>query len=227
MKKKLIIFSSILLVCFSFAGCGRAKVNLADHVIEERNNLFTAQDELYFASLSTGMREQNYALDGIKNEMTEFGVVTFSRLDGSSLSNDNYTYLLTIGENSFTGFLEKNPYDNSYSIDVGAIAKDDDQIHLQITFTGYSFNKDMVNTSKEFNVDVKTALKISTNELGNAVKNVVSNKNTKIEVVTKILKDYSCESHTYYWYIGVISTDGDTLGILIDAINGEVVAKKI
>ena len=46
--------------------------------------------------------------------------------------------------------------------------------------------------------------------------------------VMKILKDYSIENTPkYYWYVGIISTNGETLGILIDATKGDVIAKKV
>ena len=44
----------------------------------------------------------------------------------------------------------------------------------------------------------------------------------------KILKDHSdSELKTYYWYIGVVATNGETLGILIDANSGEIIAKNV
>ena len=44
----------------------------------------------------------------------------------------------------------------------------------------------------------------------------------------KILKDSSnAEINHYYWYVGVISTNGETLGILIDTNTGEIIAKKV
>ena len=46
--------------------------------------------------------------------------------------------------------------------------------------------------------------------------------------VMKILKDYSTEDlKNYYWYVGVVSTNGETLGILIDANSGDIIAKKV
>ena len=35
------------------------------------------------------------------------------------------------------------------------------------------------------------------------------------------------ESNRFYWYIGVISTNGETLGLLIDANTSEIIAKKV
>ena len=60
------------------------------------------------------------------------------------------------------------------------------------------------------------------------IKNVLANKNVNIEVVMKVLKDHSNQDlKNYYWYIGVVATTGETFGILIDANNGNIIAKKV
>ena len=226
MKKKFLIFMALLVGVVSLTACGKSNINLANYLIEERNNLFTAADDLYCVSFSTGMREENYQFDGEVGNKVEFGVITFARNDREPMANDNYTYLLTVGEESFTGFLEKSPVDNTYSVDIGKTATDDALVSIQITFTGYSFNKEMSCTSKEFAVDKNAALEIANKNLSDELKNICADKNNKIEVVMKIMKDYSTENKTYFWYVGVVSTNADTLGILIDANSGDVVAIK-
>ncbi len=45
----------------------------------------------------------------------------------------------------------------------------------------------------------------------------------------KIIKDYSTDDADvtrYYWYVGVVSTNGETFGVLIDANSGEIIATK-
>ncbi len=228
MKKKIITF--ILLVCglVSLTACGESKIDINDYVIENRECLFVAEDELYCATLSTGMREENYSFDGVVNKMVPFGIITLSRHDSAPLANDEYTYILTVGEDSMTGFLEATAGENSYSIDVETAIPADATINLQITFTGYNFNQNMNNISKDFTVDNNTAIDIANKELSEEIKNICSDKNNKIEVVCKILKDYSnSEIKSYYYYIGILSTNGETIGILIDANSGEILAKKI
>ena len=228
MKKKLFVLALCALCLFGLSGCGNSKIDLSDYIIEERNNLFTACDDLYTVTLSSGMRESNYNLDGIKNDMVEFGVLTIMRNDSQPLANDNYQYTITIGEETLTGSMEKSQIDNSYSVDLERGFADDSNINVVINFTGYCFNQDLTNTTADFAVDMDTAIKIANDNLDNDINDILNDKNTKIEVVTKILKDYSTEEvKRYYWYVGVISTNGDTLGILIDANSGEVIAKKV
>jgi len=228
MKKKLFIFTLCAMCLCLFTACGASKIDLNEYIIEERTNLFTACDDMYSVTLSSGMREMDYNLDGIKNDMLEFAVLTLARNDGEPLANDTYNYSITIGEDILTGTLDKSQVDNTYSIDLERGIPNDSNVNVNITFTGYTFSQDLSNTSADFSVDMKTAIDIANKELANDVKDILSGNNVKIEVVTKILKDYSTEElKRYYWYVGVVSTNGDILGVLIDANSGEVIAKKV
>lgn len=228
MKKKILVFLLLSVCLISFSACGSKDIDLSQYLIEKRTTLYTAEDELYSVSFSSGTREQDYKLDGIVGEMVDFGIVTLSRLDNAPLADDSYTYTVQINDQTYTGFLEKSSVDNSYLADIGVSAPADASIKIQITFTGYSFNEELSNTSNQFLIDADKAIEIANENLKEELKNVTSDKNNKIEVVLKNLKDYSnSELKNYYWYVGVISTNADTLGILIDASSGDVVAKKV
>ena len=229
MKKKLIIFTLLALCVFSLTACGKKEeINLANYTIEERDALYTANDDIYSVSLSSGLREIDYNLDGIINEKTNFALLTFNRNNNQPLANDTYSYSVKINEEIKTGFLEKNPTNNSYSADLETEIPINAIVEVKISFTGYNFNQTLNNTYSEFTVDKSTALNIANNQLSEEVKNILKNKNTSIEVVMKILKDYSdTELKTYYWYVGAVSNEGETLGVLIDANSGEVIAKKV
>ena len=158
---------------------------------------------------------------------TCFAILSLTRNDNKILANDNYSYTITINEEQLTGFLQKSEVDNSYCIDLQKEVLSDATINIQVSFTGYSFNENLLNISNNFNVDCKTAIAIANDQLKENTKNIISN-NSNIEVVTKILTDNSAlDVDNYYWYVGVISTNGETMGILIDANSGEILAKKV
>lgn len=227
MKKKFLVIALLCCCLFGFVGCGKSNIHLADFLIEQRENLFTANDDLYSVSFSTGLREQDYNFDGTINDKVPFGVLTLSRNDNLPLANDTYTYLVTINEQTYSGFLEKGN-NNSYSADLEVNTLGDEIINVQISFTGYTFNKDLTNTSSSFNVDSPTALNIAEKELQENLSNLLKDKNVKIEVVMKLMKDYSnSELQNYYWYIGIIANDGSSMGILIDANTADIIAKKV
>lgn len=226
-KKKVLICLLFVFMAFGLSACGKSNIDLNNYIIERRENLFAACDGLYCVNFSTGMREQNYNFDGVINEMVPFGVLTLTRHENQPLANDKYAYIVTINEQTHSGFLEKNN-DNSYSTDLEINADKSAQINVKISFTGYTFDKDLENVGANFQVDCEAAVKLANKELKEPLENLLSDKNVKIEVVMKIMKDHSSEElKNYYWYVGVISTNGDTLGILIDANNGEIIAKKV
>ncbi|MCQ2556327.1 MAG: hypothetical protein MJ149_03245, partial [Clostridia bacterium] len=77
-----------------------------------------------------------------------------------------------------------------------------------------------------FQVDRNAGLQIASAELKDGINGLA--KNSKFEAVMKVVKDYSTvEAKNYYWYVGIVSNEGDTLGVLIDANSGAVIAKKV
>ncbi len=225
--KKLLLVGLACCSLIPLTACNLNKSSdLSQYLIEERQNLFTANDNLYTATLSTGLREDNYALDGVVNEKVDFAILSFYKNNNDPMANDTYSYTVTVGENIYTGQLQKSTSDNSYIADLGEKLDLTQNISTEIKFTGYNFNQEMCNTSNSFNVDNATAIKIANKELKSKIQSV--NKSANIESVLKILKDYSSsEVKNYYWYVGAVSTEGDSFGILIDASTGEVIAKKI
>lgn len=227
MKKKLFIL--LLAICsLCLTACGNKELNLNDYLIEERQNLYIAQDDVYTVSFSSGLREENYNFDGIKNNMTEFGIVTISRLDSAPMGQLDYNYTVKIDDQTYTGTLAKSEVENSYAADIQVKASENATINVQIVFGSYSFNKEMVNTSSNFEVDCNKAIEIANQALKKDIKQLTSDKNNKIEAVMKIVKDTSSSNPSnYYWYVGVVSTNGEILGVLVDSSNGQIIAKKI
>ncbi len=228
MKKKILCFAMLAFSLLAFTACKKTtNVVIDDYVIEERCNLFVAQNDTYCVTFSTGLREENYALDGVKNNMIDFGVLTLSRLDHNPLAITQCNYTLTINDQILSGELKASGYDNTFSADCGVRADDNSVVSVQLNFDGVSFSSQLENTVGDFAVDKDAALKVANAELSNELQNLAKNK-TDFEVVMKIVKDYSSsEVKSYYWYVGVIGVDGQTYGILIDAITSDIIAKKV
>jgi len=228
--KKFLSILSIIVCGFLFVGCGENKkneTNFNNHLIEVRNNLFAGEDKTYYATICTGEREKDYALDGAVNELIPFGIVTLARLDNELLKQDTYPFTLVVNGENITGSLEKSPYDNTYSADIGQKIVDDAEISLQLVIDGTNFSQALNNVSSSFGVSKDRAISIACDELNDSVKNLSKEKGNLSEAFIKILKDYSGESNRYYWYVGIISPEGKTSGILIDATSGDIISKKM
>lgn len=228
MKKKILCFAVLAFSILTLTACKTGTdVVINDYVVEERCNLFVAQNDTYCVTFSTGLREENYALDGEKHDMVDFGVLTLARLDHNPLAINDCEYTVTIDDQILSGKLLPSGFDNSFSADLGTKANDNSVVSVNLKFDGVTFSSQLENTSGDFTVDKETALKIANAELKNELKNLAKDK-TKFEVVMKIVRDYSSsEVKSYYWYVGVVATNGQTYGILIDAISGDIIAKKV
>jgi len=228
--KKILCILSIAVCGMLFVGCGsnaKNETNFNNHLIEIRNNLFAGQDETYYATVCTGEREKEYALDGVVNELTPFGIVTFSRLDNEMLKQDSYQFTLIINGENVVGSLEKSPYDNKYSADIEQVIADDAEITLELVVDGTNFSQALGNVSSNFTVNKDRAISIACEQLKDSVKGLSKQKGEYSEAFIKILKDYSGESNRYFWYVGIISPEGKTSGVLIDANSGDIISKKV
>lgn len=226
--KKFLCALSLILVAVYFVGCGKeqkAVDTINNHIIELRNNLFVGGDEKYYATFVTGEREDPYALDGKVNERVPFGIVTLSSTKNLPLDNDNYAFVLTINGEEKTGKLEKSPYDNTYSADVGVSVEDNAEIKLKVNIGADNFDQTLYNESKNFKISQKEAIAIAGKELANEIDTLLQGGN--VEAMVKILKDYSGETNRYFWYVGIVSNDGNAYGVLIDTSTGEIVSKKV
>ena len=73
----IIIFCVIVGVVYSLFFMVEARELAKKSLSEVRQNFFIASDDLSNVSLSSGYREDPYAIDGVHNEMVPFGVIVF------------------------------------------------------------------------------------------------------------------------------------------------------
>lgn len=229
MKKFLCVLSIVgcILCLTACGGKNKNEVDFNQHLIEIRNNLFAGQDDVMYATVCTGEREKDYSLDGVVNELVPFGIVTIAKFDNEGLKNTSYPFTLVVNGESITGNLEKSPYDNTYSADIEQIIADDAEVMLQLSVDGSNFNQVLSNVSNGFAINKDSAINTACETLKSSIKDLSREESLYSEAFVKILKDYSGESNKYYWYIGIISPEGKTSGVLIDTTTGQVVSKKV
>lgn len=228
--KKVLIILSVLICGIALVGCGnnsKNETNFNNHLIEVRNNLFAGQDQIYYATVCTGEREEDYALDGVVNNLVPFGIVTISRLDNEMLNMDEYQFTLVVNGENISGTVEKSPYDNTYSADIEKIIPNDAEITLELNIDGNTFSQPLTNVSETFAVSKDKAISIACEQLKDSIKKLSKEEGNYSEAFVKILKDYSGDSNRYYWYIGIISPEGQTSGVLLDSSTGDVISKKV
>jgi len=234
-NRKFLIIAVVLIVALIVTGVvvhiaskekSEEKIDISTHLIEVRDVMFVSNDDDYLISLMSGQREQDYAIDGKVSELVPFGVLVFNRLDGGVIESENITYALKFGENYFTGNMEKSPYDNSYLVDIENEIPTDASVLVTVNLGGGKIVEKTLNcVSNNFTVSKDRAVEIAQTKLKTNISKM--QKSGEYEAYVRILKDYSDEENrTYFWYIALIGTDGNTAGILIDSNTEEIVTMK-
>jgi len=207
----------VYLLCFNANPILLATQNIS----ELRQNYFVDSDDLNNVCVSTGTREDPYLLDGIHNEMIDFGIIV---LKTSLLGISEPYCTLTINEVDYTGVMERNPYDNTYVMDVGQFIPSDAvlSVKIQVQDTEYSFTPTII--SEDWEIDATKATEIGFANLEQVIKNLVSGTQFLGECYVKIVSDPSNQLEMFYWYVSVLDRQGNTHAVVIDSSSGTILS---
>lgn len=223
LKNKFIIF----LICFTFLLCGcNNKINevIQDKISEVRFNLFNVNTDEINIDFTSGFREDPYILNGKSENKKEFGVVTITFLKEIEDKNTLPNFVITINDMDFDGELELNPFDQTYVQDIETFVLDDATISIKVMWNNYSFESTLKNISKNFNINHSKALNIFIKEYKKEIKNLLKS-NVDFEVYIKILNDPNFVENKNYFYVCLITNNGESMSIIIDPFSQEILAK--
>ncbi|MBE5746421.1 MAG: hypothetical protein E7359_03955 [Clostridiales bacterium] len=223
MKK--IIFCILGLLIILLTGCKSDFNNIINESLSEvRYNLFAASNEYIDVKFMSGFRENPYVLNGKSENKKEFGVITIKFLAEIINKIGNPEFIITIEGMDFDGEFELNPFDQSYVQDIETFVLDSYEISIEITWQDFVFESDLTNISNSFNCNHKQALNIFTNTFKKDIEKLIK-QNTSFEIYVKIINDPSLDIDKNYFYVSLISSGGESFSLIIDPLNGKVLAK--
>ena len=155
MKKVFVLICCLIMV----SGCSNKIYNkVVLNVAEVRQNLFTGKTDNIEVSLMSGMREEDYVVNGYCSTPIEFGVLTF-KVNNQVVMPEQVNYVLTVGTARYDGVLEHNPFDGSYVADLKRIIDSEDVISAKIIAGEFVDSVELISVTKDFNVDFNQALR--------------------------------------------------------------------
>ena len=218
----------IIMLSVTFVACsGDRMYNLVRHKLAEvRQTLFYAIDEHMEVTFISGMRESEYAADGIATELVPFGIVTF-KLIGAQTGAGQARFEMLIGNDRFDGELELNPFDSTYMADIGTLVQGNAG-PIVVRFLRGTFTDELVmqSVSNGWKINHTEALRIAVRELRNELENFVTNGEFSGEGYVKIITDPANDFAVFYWYVSFVNRSGQTLAVIVDPMLGEVLARK-
>lgn len=214
-----------LCVAFLFAGCNLSIEELAKNSISEiHNHYFTGSTQNFKISMWSGLREEPYEQNGIKENLVDFCVVSVVPLNGVSTYGLGYT--VEVNSQTYNGEFEQSPFDKTLATDLKIGLSDSDSIFAYITFDGVTEISKMECISCNFKVNNTKAVEIAIETVGDNLISLANNGKTGIEGCCKIISSDK-NLGIYFWYVRFINTEGQELVVVIDTSTGEVMAKKL
>ena len=219
----IIIFSSLILV-----SCMDNTYNLAlNNISEIRENILVYKDDDIYVSFMSGTRESDYRLDGVSTTKTNFAVVNLEILNEIfDFNSKNVSYSMIINDIKYEDKMLNNPYDNSFVADLKINATSID--HCEISFKIDDITKTVILSTITENWDIKAkdGLRIVCTDLKDYLKQHIYDNALNAEIFIKVVYNDKY-SEGYFWYIQLVTTNGNVYTEIINPLNGEIVARNL
>lgn len=213
------------LVVILISGCNNNFNNkIQESLSEVRYNLYSVSNEQINVTFMSGFREDPYVINGKSENKKEFGIITVKFLGEITNKSGLPNFIITINNVDFDGEFELNPFDQSYVQDIETYVLDNYEISIKIMWQDFVFEGDMKNISNGFNCNHKQALNIFTKEYKKEIEKLIK-QNTSFEIYVKIINDPSLEIDKNYFYVSLVSINGQNFSIIIDPLNAKILAK--
>lgn len=221
---KLSCFICCIAILFMFAGCGVKTEDLAKNSLSEiHNNYFVGQTQNFNISLWSGQREEPYVIDGKKENLVDFCVI--SVVPKTNVSTFGLSYTVEINEETYNGEFENSPFDSSMASDLKIKVCDTDTIFLYLIANGETEIGKLECISCSFGIKQTDAINKAIEHLKDKIVDLSDNGKKNIEGTCKIISTDK-NLGVYFWFINFINSDGEQIAVVLDINNGEIITEK-
>lgn len=208
-----------------FSSCGNKYENiLISNTSEIRECLCVGESEELSASLTVGMREKNYIVNGYSTELIEFGVLSFE-LRNIDVDKNNCQFILFVGTDKYTGDLQENPFDQTLVADIQKVVDCNKKIVARLISNNVEIDVELFSINRDWNITSSDVYKIIAKNLKDEIKAFINNNIFEGEVYIKIINDQDITKNDYYWYVNIIGRNGKRLSAIVSPIKNEILAK--
>lgn len=219
------IFFLILIVPFIFVGCTSKYENLLiNNISEARQFIYVGNSDGVKVNFICGCREEDYVADGKATPLKDFGVVTFNVDNKIEIDKTIAKFVLTIGSSRYDGLLVTNPFDGTLVADIGKIVNKEDNATAKIVAGEFVKVINLELISDSWNVKYLDVIDIVVKNYKDELKSFVKENIFNGEVYIKMIEG---EDGDYYWYFNCISTDGDSISLIVSTETKEILASNI
>lgn len=219
-KKKILIVVFLIAISISCFACAKSSVN---YVMENMSELtkvyYWGENNEFYCSLSSGEREEDYAMDGKHKGSAKFALLSFNLMQPISSSVVKLTVIVD-GE-EFEVEAEINSLKSSYLVDLERELDGDETV--EVIYQGKSLGLD--NLSNQFQVDYQEAIEIACKKFEDKIFSKKQFNNLNAECYLRILDKKANNFDGVFWCFTVLNVDNENYSIIISTADGSILAQ--
>lgn len=221
MKKfSLFLILAVFISALFLVGCGSPNNNIWANLSDVRFGVYDGKNESFIASFVYGKREQNYAADGQCSTLTDFGIITVDLL--TKYDKTEIPFTLTTSEKTYSGSLEKSPYNSQFLADIGKQITTNEPLTLTLNINNNEISLELIKKSEDFEIDYAQALNIGKDALNDEI---AKNNSSHMEFQLKLISQNEIEFGKYFWQFILITEDGEKHSVTFSTMNPEILVK--
>lgn len=220
MLKKVALGFMLTLVVVSLFGCGMSTMGLVEENMSELTKVYyMAENNDFYCTLSSGVREKNYLMNGESGEVTDFALLTI-------VPNQNVSGSLIKAHVKIDGVeseveLEINGLNHNFMVDLEKAFSGNEVV--EVTYEGVGLV--LENVSNDFSVDYNKAIEIACKEMNEQIVAKKKFSNLNAECYLRVLDKKANQFDSVFWCFTVLNVDNESYSIVLSAEDGTVLAK--
>ena len=212
MKKILIIAASLLIAICSLTGCSKS-VKYFDYVSEKRTDIYLYAGDDTEIKIYCSTREQPYAADGIKGEMTDFLEIFVSL-------PKNYE-TVEIDAEGLGGEMNFRAVENDYYLSFTAKPFETESVEVKLGLDGKTSDYTLQSVKSGALITCEQALNCVIDHDSSLFSSMTEGTLFAGEIYVRLLYDDGC-----YYYVGVCDRQKNISAYLVDGERGKIIASK-
>lgn len=220
MKKKIFLASLVVLICACLTACGQDLKSLVKSNMSELTEVYYYQEgENFYCSISSGVREEDYLMDGHSGECVDFSLlaINLAEVRASKIIKVNVTVDGVTQEVE----AEINSLKSSYLYDFEIKFTGKEQISVE--FEGETLKLEPI--SNNFQISSDEALQIASVELEDKILLKKQFNNLNAEGYLRVLDKRANNFNGVFWCYTLLNKDGSSFSVIISTQDGSILAK--
>ena len=212
MKKILIIAASLLIAICALAGCSKS-VKYSDYISERRSDIYLYAGDDTEIKIYCSNREQPYAADGIKGEMSNFLEIFVSL-------PKNYE-TVEIDAEGLGGEMNFRAAENDYYLSFTAKPFETESVEIKLDLDGKTSEYTAQSVKSGALITCEQALNCVIDHDKSLFSSLTDGNLFAGEIYVRLLYDNGC-----YYYVGVCDREKNVNAYLVDGERGKIIASK-